>query len=97
MGSTRPEARRATSFDDLFRALSGLEGSAAAFPWQRALFAEFLAGRFPSSCDIPMGLRKTSVIAIWLLALARHARALIDVVVREWVGHLSADQGATYR
>lgn len=46
MGSVRLEAATAASFDELFRALSGLEGSAAPFPWQRALFAEFVAGRW---------------------------------------------------
>lgn len=45
------------------------------FPWQQKLFDEFLAQRFPEACDIPTGLGKTSVIAIWLLALARHAGA----------------------
>jgi CRISPR-associated endonuclease/helicase Cas3 len=45
------------------------------FPWQQKLFDEFLGKRFPEACDIPTGLGKTSVIAIWLLALARHAGA----------------------
>ncbi len=64
----------AGSFDALFGALYGRDRAVAPFPWQRALFAEFLAGRFPASCDIPTGLGKTSVIAVWLLALARHVR-----------------------
>ncbi len=45
------------------------------FPWQHALFNEFVQGRFPRSCDLPTGLGKTSVIAIWLLALAKRASA----------------------
>ncbi|MBU6423970.1 MAG: type I-U CRISPR-associated helicase/endonuclease Cas3, partial [Chloroflexi bacterium] len=68
------ETRASDDFDKLFLALSRLEAPAVPFPWQRALFAEFVAGRCPSSCDIPTGLGKTSVIAIWLLALAQRAR-----------------------
>jgi CRISPR-associated endonuclease/helicase Cas3 len=45
------------------------------FPWQERLFEEFLARRFPNFLDIPTGLGKTSIIAIWLFALAEHARA----------------------
>lgn len=45
------------------------------FPWQQALFEEFLQKRFPRTCDIPTGLGKTLIIAIWLLALAHHARS----------------------
>lgn len=63
-------------FDSLFELLTGH----APFPWQQTLFREFLQNRFPKSCDIPTGLGKTSIIAIWLLALAQHAQtsALAD-------------------
>src|SRR3990172_4379277 len=57
-------------FDSHFEPLTGH----APFPWQQALFGEFLQMRFPKTCDIPTGLGKTSIIAIWLLALAHHAR-----------------------
>jgi CRISPR-associated endonuclease/helicase Cas3 len=61
-------------FDRSFRALTGT----APFPWQRALFGQFVrqdaSQRFPDTCDIPTGLGKTSVIALWLLALAHHTR-----------------------
>lgn len=40
------------------------------FAWQSRLYEKFLADEIPSACDIPTGLGKTSVIAIWLLALA---------------------------
>lgn len=60
-------------FDDRFKALTGLKGTP--FPWQRALYEHFLKGEFPFSCAIPTGLGKTSVIALWLLALARRAGA----------------------
>jgi len=45
------------------------------FPWQQALSGAFLKKTFPKACDIPTGLGKTSIIAIWLLALADHVRA----------------------
>lgn len=58
-------------FENKFAALTGNEP----FPWQRALYERFLKGEIPSSCNIPTGLGKTSVIAIWLLA--RGAGALV--------------------
>lgn len=54
------------------------------FPWQRKLFEELIDESFEQrlrkSCDIPTGLGKTSIMAIWLLALAHHAnvRTLAD-------------------
>lgn len=71
------------------------------FPWQRRLLQAFLQGRFPSSCDIPTGLGKTSVIALWLLALAqrgqrgapaRFPRRLIYVVDRRTVVDQATDE-----
>jgi CRISPR-associated endonuclease/helicase Cas3 len=62
-----------------------------AFPWQSRLLDEFSSGRFPASCDIPTGLGKTSVIALWLLALAeapasvRIPRRLVYIVDRRVV------------
>jgi CRISPR-associated endonuclease/helicase Cas3 len=44
------------------------------FPWQRRLFDELIQKQFRKTCDIPTGLGKTSVITVWLLALAYHAR-----------------------
>lgn len=40
------------------------------FPWQSHLYEELLTGNIRPACDIPTGLGKTSVIAIWLIALA---------------------------
>lgn len=60
------------------------------FPWQVGLHARFMCGEFPP-CAIPTGLGKTSVIAIWLIALAgappsdRFPRRLIYVVNRRTV------------
>ncbi len=53
-------------FDYCFNRLTGNEP----FAWQRELFARLTRGAFPSECDIPTGLGKTSIIVIWLLALA---------------------------
>jgi len=59
------------------------------FPWQIALFERFVAGAFPSSCNLPTGLGKTAVIPIWLLALAEAPsfvpRRLVYVVNRRTV------------
>jgi CRISPR-associated endonuclease/helicase Cas3 len=44
------------------------------FPWQRALYSRFEAGDIPASCSLPTGLGKTSVIPIWLIALANLGR-----------------------
>jgi CRISPR-associated endonuclease/helicase Cas3 len=54
-------------FDESFAALTGN----APLSWQRRLFLQhFLRGDIPPALDIPTGLCKTSVIAIWLAALA---------------------------
>lgn len=61
------------SADDFGASFEALTGNPP-FPWQEKLFREFLETRFPSSCDLPTGLGKTSVIAVWLLALAHQAQ-----------------------
>lgn len=38
--------------------------------WQIRLYDRLLAGEIPLACDLPTGLGKTSVIPIWLIALA---------------------------
>jgi len=58
------------AFGARFEALTGT----LPFPWQERLFGLFVGSQFPT-CDIPTGLGKTSVIAIWLLALAARAEA----------------------
>lgn len=72
------------SFDDDFTLLAGNP----AFPWQRALYERFVASDFPHACDLPTGLGKTSVIVLWLLALANNPslpRRLVYVVNRRTV------------
>ncbi len=59
------------------------------FPWQRALYDRLSRGDFPDSCNLPTGLGKTNVIAIWLIGLLNYpnliARRLIYIVNRRTV------------
>src|SRR5262245_5014560 len=72
-------------FGDLFKELT----TNPPFPWQASLHAHFVQGDFPSSCNLPTGLGKTSVIPIWLIALATSPatlpRRLVYVVNRRTV------------
>src|SRR5262245_15656005 len=71
-------------FADAFARLTGNPP----FPWQRRLYEEFAAGRFPPSCNLPTGLGKTAVIPIWVVALANNPalpRRLVYVVNRRTV------------
>ncbi len=76
-------------FRTKFKALMGF----LPMPWQEALFSRFLSADLPSACDIPTGLGKTAVMAIWLITLARQAqrgdvglpRRLVYVVNRRTV------------
>lgn len=59
-----------------------------AFPWQERLLRQFMDGHLPEALDLPTGLGKTSVMAIWLLARAAGAklpRRLVYVVDRRAV------------
>jgi CRISPR-associated endonuclease/helicase Cas3 len=74
------------NFDKAFKELTGNQP----FPWQRELYKNWLSeGRFPDACILPTGLGKTSVVAIWLIALAnvpaRVPRRLVYVVNRRTV------------
>lgn len=73
------------SFTQSFKDLTGNHP----FPWQVALFKHFINGDFPSACNIPTGLGKTSILAIWLIAYAksptRIPRRLVYVVNRRTV------------
>jgi len=61
------------------------------FPWQTALYHRLINGEFPSSASLPTGLGKTSIIPIWLCALATESpttaipRRLVYVVNRRTV------------
>ena len=84
-------------FDNAFKALTGH----SSFPWQRRLFDEWLSiGKPPSAVDIPTGLGKTSVMAIWLLARTKGAalpRRLVYVVDRRAVVDQATDFAETLR
>jgi CRISPR-associated endonuclease/helicase Cas3 len=72
------------TFDCQFAALVGPRP----LSWQRRLFERFIRGDLPSALDLPTGLGKTSVIAIWLIGRAHGAqlpRRLIYVVDRRAV------------
>ena len=68
-------------------------------PWQERLFGKMVWGEIPGVCDLPTGLGKTSVIAIWLIALCQQAvggritlpRRLVYIVNRRTV----VDQATT--
>lgn len=76
-------------FDLAFEALTGYRPLA----WQRRLFRQFLNGQLPDTIDLPTGLGKTSVVPIWLVALAVQAvsgavslpRRLVYIVNRRTV------------
>lgn len=72
-------------FENAFEALTGHRP----FPWQTELYFRLLRGSVPSVCDIPTGLGKTAVVAVWLIALARCPdklpRRLVYVVNRRTV------------
>lgn len=63
---------RPFDFGAAFRSLT----DHAPFPWQVGLFERLVRGNPPVACDIPTGLGKTSVVAIWLLALAANKAKL---------------------
>lgn len=73
------------NFPKLFKELTG----SSPFPWQEALFANFIEGKIPESANLPTGLGKTSIVAIWLCALAlapgKTPRRLVYVVNRRTV------------
>src|SRR5581483_3980229 len=72
----------------------GLASLERVFPWQKDLLARFEKGEIPSGLDIPTGLGKTAVMAVWLVARACGAplpRRLVYVVDRRAV----VDQATT--
>lgn len=82
-------------FPQYFKALTG----SSPFPWQKKLFEQLVSDaphHIPSSCQLPTGLGKTSVVAIWLLALIcrpdRIPRRLVYVVNRRTVVDQTTDE-----
>lgn len=82
------------ALDSLLRGALRLAPGETPFPWQRRLLDLFLSGSVPSAIDIPTGLGKTAVMAIWLVARSQGAkvpRRLVYVVDRRAV----VDQATT--
>jgi CRISPR-associated endonuclease/helicase Cas3 len=73
---------------DYLRCALGLDESQTPFPWQLDLLQRFRQGETAPSLDIPTGLGKTAVMAVWLVARALRAslpRRLVYVVDRRAV------------
>jgi CRISPR-associated endonuclease/helicase Cas3 len=89
---------------DFATAFEALTGNPP-FPWQQELYKRFISDRpdnIPDSSNLPTGLGKTSVIAIWLLALAtaptgKVPRRLVYVVNRRTVVDQSTDEARKLR
>ena len=74
--------------NEWLRKALGLSRLETPFPWQERLLARFASGKIERSIDIPTGLGKTGVMAIWLVARACGAalpRRLVYVVDRRAV------------
>jgi CRISPR-associated endonuclease/helicase Cas3 len=84
-------------FDLTFEALTGN----SPFPWQSRLYGQFATGHFPATACLPTGLGKTSIIAIWLIALANYPervpRRFVYVVNRRTVVDQTTDEVIKYR
>src|SRR5438045_3216258 len=78
----------------------GLPEGATPFPWQERLLDRFVNGMIERSLDIPTGLGKTGVMAIWLVARALGAplpRRLVYVVDRRAVVDQATDVATNLR
>lgn len=78
----------------------GLKGGETPFPWQTTLFDDFRNGTLHEGVDIPTGLGKTSVMAIWLVARALGAavpRRLAYVVDRRAVVDQATEEALRLR
>lgn len=79
-----------TDFDQFFHRATGHQP----YPWQEELFRRFVKGIIPRSLDIPTGLGKTAVMALWLIGRAHGTvlpRRLVYVVDRRAVVDQATD------
>jgi CRISPR-associated endonuclease/helicase Cas3 len=93
----------APRFASIFQALTGN----LPYPWQEALFLSLLADFFPGNINLPTGSGKTSIMAVWLAALAQQAsdsrrdtsipRRLVWVVDRRVVVDQATDEAEQIR
>ncbi len=84
----------------LLRSALGLDPDRTPFPWQECLLERMLRGNVPELIDIPTGLGKTSVMAIWLVARACGAnlpRRLVYVVDRRAVVDQATEEALRLR
>lgn len=73
---------------DINREFRALTGGFTPLKWQCRLFSLLKSGVLPRTCTLPTGVGKTSVISIWLIALAGGAslpRRLAYIVNRRTV------------
>lgn len=78
----------------------GLPAGASPFPWQVRLLRRLLAGHLPRAVDLPTGLGKTKVMAVWLVARALGApvpRRLVYLVDRRAVVDQATDEAEALR
>lgn len=78
----------------------GLASPEGVFPWQSDLLNRFREGKIPAGVDVPTGLGKTAVMAIWLVARACGAklpRRLVYVVDRRAVVDQATDVALSLR
>jgi CRISPR-associated endonuclease/helicase Cas3 len=93
------QAEAELSFDQIagFIALTGREP----FRWQRRLLEEYLAtGHTPNAVDVPTGLGKTMVMALWIVARAYGSplpRRLVYVVDRRAVVDQATEEAKKLR
>ena len=76
--------------DPIFECLTAEEGrpNHTPFRWQKRLLRRFIDADLPAAVDVPTGLGKTSVMALWLIALGEGTclpRRLVYVVDRRAV------------
>ena len=69
------------SFLENFKSLTGY----LPMRWQIWLFDQLVDGKFPSAVDLPTGLGKTSVMAIWLAARALAEGSVLKSIPRRLV------------
>lgn len=69
------------SFPDSFRSLTGC----SPMRWQNRLFGQLINGEIPAALDLPTGLGKTSVMAIWLVARALAGEDILKAIPRRLV------------
>ncbi|HMP58470.1 MAG TPA: type I-U CRISPR-associated helicase/endonuclease Cas3 [Gemmatales bacterium] len=87
------------AFGSTFEHLTGH----APFPWQEKMYEHLLAGEWEkvACCNLPTGLGKTSVIAVWLIALAntqnKLPKRLVYVVNRRTVVDQTTEEVKKYR